>query len=317
MKRKTVKPHAHHAAPAREFAVRVPASTANLGAGFDCFGLALDLHLEVRARIAPDKIKTGRVVVSGEGAVSLPAGADNLIVRAMQFVAEREGLILPPISLEVHNAIPLGRGLGSSGAAIVGGAVLAAAIARKKIPSQQLLRYAAEIEGHSDNVAAALLGGWVTIVNSPEGPIVLRQPWPAEIRAVVVSPDMQLDTKKARAILTKEVPREDAVFNLQRTALFSAALYRRRYDLIGEAMRDRLHQTQRQALVPGLAEALAIPPQQGLLGIALSGAGPSVLALTTERHKEIGAAIVAAFAQRGIRAVSRNLGIDRRGAQIL
>jgi homoserine kinase len=314
MKRKTVK---HKAPPAREFAVRVPASTANLGAGFDCFGLALDLYLEVRARIAPDKIKTGRVVVFGEGAVSLPAGADNLVVRAMQFVAEREGFSLPPLSLEVHNAIPLGRGLGSSGAAIVGGAVLAAAIARKKIAATQLLRYAAEIEGHSDNVAAALLGGWVTIVNSPEGPIVLRQPWPAEIRAVVVSPDMQLDTKKARAILTKEVPREDAVFNLQRTALFSAALARHRYDLIGEAMRDRLHQTQRQSLVPGLAEALAIPPQQGLLGIALSGAGPSVLALTTDRHKEIGAAIVAAFAQRGIRAVSRNLGIDRRGAQIL
>ncbi len=313
-KSKTVK---HHAAPAREFAVRVPASTANLGAGFDCFGLALDLYLEVRVRIAPDKIKTGRVAVSGEGAVLLPAGGDNLIVRAMQFVAEREGFSLPPLSLEVHNEIPLGRGLGSSGAAIVAGAVLGAAIARKKIPSPQLVRYAAEIEGHSDNVAAALLGGWVTIVNTPEGPIVLRQPWPVEIRAVVVSPDLQLDTKKARAILTKEVPREDAVFNLQRTALFSAALARRRYDLIGEAMRDHLHQTQRQSLVPGLAEALAIPPQPGLLGIALSGAGPSVLALTTDRHKEIGAAIVAAFAQRGIRAVPRILGIDRRGAQLL
>ena len=314
MKRRMVK---RHAAPARELTVRVPASTANLGAGFDCFGLALELYLEVRARLAPDKIKRGRVVVSGEGAVWLPAGADNLIVRAMQFVAEREGFVLPPLSLDVRNAIPLRRGLGSSGAAIVAGAVLSAAIARKKIPSQQLLRYTAEIEGHSDNVAAALFGGWVTIVNTPEGPVVLRQAWPAEIRVVVVCPEMQLDTENARAILTKEVPREDAVFNLQRTALFSAALARHRYDLIGEAMRDRLHQTQRQSLVPGLAEALAIPPQPGLLGIALSGAGPSILALTTDRHKEVGDAIVAAFAQRGLRSVPRVLGIARRGAQIL
>jgi homoserine kinase len=305
------------AARAREIAVRVPASTANLGAGFDCFALALELYLEVRARIAPDKIKTGRVAVSGEGAVSLPAGGDNLILRAMQFVAEREGFILPPLSLDVRNAIPLCRGLGSSGAAIVAGAVLGAAIARKKIPSEKLLRYAAELEGHADNVAAALLGGWVTIATSADGPIVVRQSWPGEIRAVVVSPDAQVDTHKAREFLAKEISREDAVFNLQRAALFGAALAKRRYDLLGEAMRDRLHQPQRQSLVPGLAEALAIPPQPGLLGVALSGSGPSVLALATARHKEIGAAIVAAFAQHGVRAAARILAIDAKGAQIL
>src|SRR5436853_5760089 len=141
------------------FEVRVPASTSNLGAGFDCFGLALQLYLTVRATIAPEWSEPCQVEITGEGEGELPRGTDNLIYRAMSFTAEREGLTLPPVRLDVHNQIPLGRGLGSSAAAIVAGITLCALACGKEIGDDVALNYALEMEGHADNVAAAIYGG--------------------------------------------------------------------------------------------------------------------------------------------------------------
>ena len=150
----------------RSFTVRVPASSSNLGAGFDCFSLALQLYLTVRARVVSEGNAAFRVRTRGEGTLDaelppIASIADNLIYRAMRFAVEREGWSLPPVRLAVNNEVPIGRGLGSSAAAIIAGITLGALICDHDLPSETVLRYALELEGHADNVAAAYYGGWV------------------------------------------------------------------------------------------------------------------------------------------------------------
>jgi homoserine kinase len=296
----------------------VPASTSNLGAGFDCFGLALQLYLTVRATRAPEARAAVRVRMRGEAeGVSLARAEDNLIVRAMRYVAVREGLRLAPVRLAVRNEIPPGRGLGSSAAAVVSGLTLGAALGGVELSTESVLRYAAALEGHADNAAACLLGGWVVTATTADNRVlVVKRPWPADLKVLVVSPRVQVATAQARAALPREVPRAAAVSNLQRAALFGAALAARRYDLLWEAMQDRLHQEQRQALVPGLAEALALPRRPGLVGLALSGAGPSVVALVEEHAEVIGAGIAGCFERHGIETATRLLAVDEAGRQV-
>jgi homoserine kinase len=311
----------------RSFEVRVPASTSNLGAGFDCFGLALRLYLTVRATVAPQAADPCRVRTTGEGSgaspprggcdAPLPRGGDNLIFRAMRLAAEREGWSLPRARLSVRNEIPLGRGLGSSAAAIVAGLSLCAALCERELPDEILLRYATELEGHADNVAASLLGGWVTTCVGEGGEVLaVKRRWPAGIKAVVVSPHVALDTSRARAALPREVSRADAVYNLQRAALFGAALEERAEELLWEATRDRLHQKHREHLVPGLADALSTKRRPGLLGLALSGAGPSVVALAHEHFGEIGEAVADCFRKAGTEATVRLLEVEEEGARV-
>lgn len=302
----------------RSFEVRVPASTSNLGAGFDCFGLALRLYLTVRAGIAPEIADVCRVSIEGEGGdASLPKGGDNLIFRAMRLAAEREGLSLPRVRLSVRNEIPLGRGLGSSAAAIVAGLSLCAALCGRELPDERLLRYAAELEGHADNVAPSLLGGWVTTCVREDGEVLaVKRRWPAGIKAVVVSPHVPVETERARAALPREVSRADVVYNLQRAALFCAAIEGQADELLWEATRDRLHQPHRAHLLPGLADALSTPRRAGLLGLALSGAGPSVVAFARGNFGEIGAAVADRFRRAGTEATVRLLEVDEEGRRV-
>ena len=295
--------------------VRVPASTSNLGAGFDCFGLALRLYLRVRATVSREASGPCVVRSSGEGGGSeLPRSGDNLIYRAMRFAAEREGWTLPPVRLAARNEIPLGRGLGSSAAAIVAGLALAASLCGRQLEDAALLRYATELEGHADNVAASLRGGWVTTCVRDDGAVLaVRRRWPPGVKVVVVSPEVSLETSRARAALPPTVERADAVYNLQRAALFGAALEAGDDDLVWEAMRDRLHQPHRRDLVPGLAAALDTPRQPGLVGLALSGAGPSVVALARENFGEIGEAVAKGFRGAGVAAAARVLEVDEEG----
>src|SRR5215212_7828815 len=261
--------------------VRLPASTSNLGPGFDCFGLALKLYLTVRANSLPTGSEQCRVTTTGaKQNEALPRNATNLIYRAMAFAARREGAELRPVELVVHNEIPLASGLGSSAAALHGG-------------------FSASCICNDGSVAS------------------LRFEWPSQIRVVVVSPHSQLPTHVARAALPRTISRLDAVHNLQRTALFTSALAQQRYDLLWETMRDRLHQPQRESLVPGLAEALALPRMQGLLGIALSGAGPSIVALVDDNDEEIGERIASCFRGHRIESTIRILEVDNDGCQIL
>jgi homoserine kinase len=300
----------------RSFSVRVPASTSNLGAGFDSFSLALQLYLTVSARVVAEKSARCRVTSSGEGSTSglLSATEENLIFRAMSFAAEREGWILPPLRLDVHNELPLGRGLGSSAAAIVAGLTLSSLICDRELLPETVLRYALELEGHADNVAAAYYGGWVVSCVKPDGSVIaIKRPWPEALKVIVVSPDALLKTAETRTNLPFTVERGDAVHNLQRVALFGAALEAGAYHLIWDAMQDRMHQAHRQSLVPGLAEALATKPQPGLVGIALSGSGPSVIALALDHLPEIGEAIANNFRSHGMPATVRLLEVDREG----
>lgn len=298
------------------FEVRVPASSANLGAGFDCLGLALEIYLSVRASVlAQAGARTMARSRGVRGTSELPQDPDqNLIFRAMRYTAERQGFELPRVRLAVQNEIPVAGGLGSSAAATVAGIALAFLVANRPVDRDAALRYAAEMEGHPDNVAAALYGGLTVTLTRGDGSVAaIRTRWPKVIRVLVVTPDLALETKKSRAVLPHTVARADAVYNLQRAALFVAALAERRYDLLWDAMQDRLHQAARQTLIPGLAEVLALPRLPGLLGVALSGAGPSVVALATERFEEIGRAIGGCFERHGVAPTVRNLEAAQEG----
>ena len=251
------------------FDVRVPASTANLGAGFDCFGLALNLHLTVQATVQSGSDARTTVRSRGvPGSSELPsAPEENLILCAMRHAADRENLQLPPVRLAVQNEIPIGGGLGSSAAAIVAGITLAFAVNGKKMPAQAALQLAADLEKHTDNVSAALLGGLVVSFVADGGNVLaVRKKWPREIRVIAATPKMSLATHASRAALPKAVEHADAVHNLQRSALLLAALDAKRYDLIWDAMQDRLHQCYRQALIPGLDEALGDSANAWALG---------------------------------------------------
>ena len=232
----------------------------------------------------------------------------------MSFAARRESISLPPLEVMVHNEIPLASGLGSSAAAIVAGVKLASLITGRDISDQTIQNYATEFEGHPDNVTASLYGGFVASCVRNDGTVVTTKfNWPAHIRIVVVSPRSQLPTHVARAALPRTISREDAVHNLQRTALFTSALAQQRYDLLWEAMRDRLHQPHRESLVPGLAEALALPQMKGLLGIALSGAGPSIVGLVDSNEEEIGDRVSSCFRAHRIESTVRILEADNDG----
>ncbi|HEX6649787.1 MAG TPA: homoserine kinase [Pyrinomonadaceae bacterium] len=298
--------------------LRLPASTSNLGPGFDCFGLALKLYLTVQAKAVPGASEACRVTTTGaQENEALPRNAVNLIYRAMSFAARREDVLLPPLELTVHNEIPLASGLGSSAAAIVAGIKLAGLLTERELSDQTIQNYATEFEGHPDNVAATLYGGFSASCISSDGRVISAKfEWPADIRVVVVSPHSQVPTHVARAALPRAISRVDAVHNLQRTALFTAALAQRRYELLWEAMRDRTHQPYRESLVPGVAEALALPGMNGLLGLALSGAGPSIVALVNDHDDEIGARIASCFQARKIDATVRKLEADNEGCRL-
>jgi len=296
--------------------VCLPASSSNLGAGFDCFGVALNLHLTIRAT-ASWRVKDCKIRTSGarENA-ALPKGPTNLIYRAMSFAAAREQLQLPPVELAVHNEIPLASRLGSSAAAIVGGIKLAGLLCDNNLPDARIQNLAAEFEGHPDNVGATLYGGFVISCRRDVDEVfAIKHEWPGDIKFVVVSPRSQVSTQAARAQLPRTVTRSDAIFNLQRAALFASVLAKRRYDLLWDVMRDRLHQTHRAPLVPGIREALAIEKQNGLLGIALSGAGPSIVALVNENEKPIGKAIAECFKKHKIQSTVRELEADNYGCR--
>jgi len=300
---------------AKYFEVRVPGSTSNLGPGFDCFGLTLKIYLVIRATPHENASVACRVRTTGARENhSLPRNATNLIYRAMSFAAKREGLTLPPVDLAVHNDIPLASGLGSSAAAIVGGIKLAGLICKSEISEQKMQNYATEFEGHPDNVGASIHGGFVSSCLEANGEVLsVKFDWPAKIKVVVVSPHTQLPTHVARAALPRTYSRADAVFNLRRTALFTAAVAQNRFELFAEAMKDRLHQPRRESLVPGLAEALALPQMKGLLGVALSGAGPSIIALSNGNDEAIGKKVAECFGKHKIRSTVRVLEVDNQG----
>jgi len=247
--------------------IRVPASSANLGPGFDTLALALDLHLECQADPASEWL----ITVKGRDAESIPTDETNLIRQTISRYTPQA------FHLQINNGIPVGKGLGSSAAALTA----ALRIAIPELTDRELLNECAKIEGHPDNAAAAVMGGLVAAMMDESGvTTAVNIPIPPQLALSLVVPNYPLSTAEARAALPACYTRADVVFNLQRTAVLIAALAAGNLEAIGRALEDRLHQPYRAPLIPGLAESLA-QKSPGMLGCVLSGAGPSVLIFHT------------------------------------
>ena len=293
--------------------VRVPATSANLGPGFDALGLALRLY----NTLSLEPADTPEIEIEGEGAATLPRDATHLAYQAALAVAARaEGggaLGARAFRLRQHNLIPLASGLGSSAAAIVGGAVAANALLGAPLGRQALLDLAAEMEGHPDNVAPALFGGLVVCARTATGVRWIRL-GPPPLNVVLAVPDYHVSTDEARRRLPARVPFPDAVFNVTRATLLVAALTGGRPDLLDEATQDRLHQPYRETLVPGLTDVFAAARRAGAYGVALSGSGPTVLAFGDA--PEIGPAMAQAFQAAGAACRILHAEFDTEGAVV-
>lgn len=257
------------------FEIRVPASSANLGPGFDCMAMALNLHTTLRLKPSAFLDISPR----GKHLASLPRDETNLVYRIMAEVFAHFGKSMPHLSIEIESEIPLARGLGSSSAATVAALLGANALLGSPLSTQDILHWAVKIEGHPDNAAAALLGGIVVTAQDNAECHALGFSPPKHLGVLLVIPEHTLETNLSRTVLPATLTRQDAVFNLSHATLLAVALLQGRLDLVGKAMKDRLHQPQRAQLVPGLSEILAGAVEYGALGAALSGAGPSMLCL--------------------------------------
>ena len=302
-------------------AVLVPATSANLGPGFDSFGLALELHNRFEAELADE----WRIDVQGEGADTLSTGADNIVARAMARAFAEAGR--PELRAEIGcaNRIPTGSGLGSSSAAIVGGLLLGERLAEADFGAARRLEIAADIEGHPDNVAAALSGGF-TVCWFEEG--LARHARFEQARglsAVVVPALVELKTVEARAMLPDAVPHADAAFNVAHAGLLAATIAAGRPELLGAALADRLHEPYRAAAVEDLRPVHDILLESGAAGVALSGAGPTVIGLVASDTDEAAYRLAVSVAERaadrirelGSRRPPHALRIDRQGARLV
>lgn len=286
------------------FALSVPATSANLGPGFDAVGIALDLRARAIVQPAPHF----SIDYTGAHQPAHP-GFERMLIAAMHHIAPE----LPRLRIQFHNAIPLGKGLGSSAVARVLGVAIAARAHGIHLDRDDIAHHACDLEGHPDNALPAVYGG-MTIATSAHAHASIKLAAPRDLHAIVTVPEFDFATAQARALLPSHYARKDIVFNGQRAALLGAALASHSWNTLREAMNDRLHQPYRAAVVPGLADALRIDAPD-LVGIALSGAGPSVLALVHERAawRPIAAQIEACFAAAGIASRSYRLAFAARG----
>lgn len=293
--------------------VRVPASTSNLGPGFDALGLALDLATTITVTPA----QTTSITIRGEGAELLSRGPDNLVLRRMHDLAAVAGRSLPPVALAINNGIPLERGLGASGAASLAGLIAADALLATALPQSQLLDLACRLEGHPDNVTPSLLGG-CTVSAIDDGHVTALQiPFPNDLVCALCIPDIRMPTQAAREVMPASYSRADAVFNLSRTALLVAALTTGQYQALRIATEDRLHQPYRTTMLPALLPTIQAACAAGAYGAFLSGAGSTIAALSTLANTpHVLAAMAMAAAQHGLHSRTLVARIDRGGARV-
>ena len=290
--------------------VRIPATSANLGPGFDALGLAFALYNEVEAAEA----ERVTVQIQGEGAGRPATNEANVVARGVRLAYEAAGRPFAGCALACVNRIPTSRGLGSSAAAWVGGLVAGNALLGEPLDRQALLGLAARAEGHPDNVAAALFGGLTVSCAGASGVVAVSLAVPSSLHWVVLVPEVTSATAEARAVLPRSVSRQDAVFNVQRVALLLAALQGGRLEALGTALQDRLHQPYRRRLFPWMDDVASAARAAGALGSVLSGAGPSLLAVVEGDADRVARAMEEALGRAGIRGAARVLEVDLRGA---
>lgn len=282
----------------------VPASVANLGGGFDTLGVAVQLYLTLRVLEVRDDGGTRLQVVRS----TPPVRGQNALERGFAAAARRTGRVAPTVRVEVTSEIPMAAGLGSSAAATVAGVRMFEALTGP-LPDDVLLAAATDVEGHADNAAPALFGGLNSVVQlDGREPCALRWAWPDDVRLVVATPSVGLATAKARAALPDALPRADAIFNLQRVLSLVHALQSREYGRIREAVKDRWHQPARASLVPLLREALTID-DEAVLGVFLSGAGPSIAVMAQAEFARIERRLLSMYEAAGMAAAVRTLAV--------
>jgi homoserine kinase len=297
--------------------VKVPATTANLGPGFDALGLALNLWNETEFTVTADKKIA--LTIEGEGDGILPVDANNPIADAALQIYDLAGKTCSGMQIHCINRVPLSSGLGSSSAAMLTGMLGANALLGGPFKDEEILKLAIENEGHPDNVAPAMLGGLVASIVHEGRVISLKLPARANrapIHVTVVLPDFDFPTKQARAILPKQVDRKDAIYNISRAVLVTEALRTGDLDLLGKVMTDALHQPYRIPLIPGAQAAMDAARHAGAAAVALSGAGPSLIAFSSKHDPGIGLAMKRAFETAGLAARIFQLSTSYEGAEV-
>lgn len=280
--------------------VKVPATTANLGSGFDSLGLALDLLLKVEVKPSDAK---GKVQCRGYGALEIEQNPDsNLVVKAMQRIFAKAGEKMPSVDVYIENNIPLGKGLGSSAAAIVAGLYAGNALLKNKLPEAELINMAAAMEGHADNVVPAIAGG-LTVVMIEGGHVYYQKlNFPEELKIIAAVPDFVLPTARARKVLPQNVGLQEVIASLQKACFLMASFCTHDFRFLDIAMQDKIFQTVRKQFIPGFDEVIAEAKRYGALGAALSGAGPSIIALARDNEYTIGARIKEVWALHGVKS---------------
>ena len=301
--------------------VVVPATTANLGPGFDCLGAALSLYNRFQFSLLPIGEKALVIEATGLEAELVARDESNLAYRAFAYFYQQIGQEPPPVYLAIALEIPLARGLGSSATAIVGGLLGANELVGSPVPLEKVMEMAIALEGHPDNVVPALIGGCrLSASGSASGKsawTICEVPWHGDIVPIVAIPNFELSTAEARRVLPQSYSREDAIFNLAHLGLLLRGLETGRADWLSTALQDRIHQPYRQQLIRGYEAVQRGAIAAGAYGMVISGAGPTLLALShKEQATEVEAAMAIAWAEEGVSLTMRVLQLDTEGAVV-
>lgn len=304
----------------RSVRVRIPATSANLGPGFDALGVACTLYNEMTLTLTHEPGL--HITARGEGATYIPSDERNIVWKSIRYLLQRANRAdeFQGAKIRMSNRIPLSRGLGSSATAIVAGLTAANAVVDSPFSRDDLLQFATDIEGHPDNVAPAIYGGF-TVNTVTNGHVECFSFLPRIVmRFVVMVPDFYLSTKSAREVLPAEVPMKDAVFNVSHAAMMVAALARGSEKHLGNAFEDALHQNYRASLIPGMFDVFAAAKKAGAYGAVLSGAGPCLIAFVPAHRKcteDVAAAMQESFRAHNVEARPLHLRLDTKGARVL
>ena len=307
--------------------VKVPATTANIGPGFDCLGMALPIYntITIEETVLPG---TGiEINVIAESAAidelsleHIPLDENSLVYKAVELLYNSIGQTPSELKINIHSNIAVARGLGSSASVIVGALIAANELLGKPADEVALLSIACEIEGHPDNITPAIVGGLVLSSQEDDGSVIYRKlNWPTEWAITVCVPDFELSTDIARSVLPKEVPMKDAIFNAQRLGMFVQAVNTKDAELMKLALKDRLHQPYRMKLVPGLDKIMDnLRHIDSVLGCVLSGAGSSILVISEKNDLDkIRGIVKDTWTDQNIKSDIKTLNIEQTGAQIV